>query len=148
MYMHYVYVLCICICILYSVYVLCNVNKKKGTTSSTTIMGSWWHGGSGKLKSSKDDNTLRDGRKGDPLHKCCGEIVREQYRKWGRQDRSVPKMRFRRASKISNTYFRKEMDRGKERYRIQQQSTDPYRSSVRESCELSSVNSKCPTHSE
>ena len=28
-------------------------------------------GGSGKLKSSKDDNTLRDGRKGDPLHKCC-----------------------------------------------------------------------------
>ena len=27
-------------------------------------------GGSAKLKSSKGDNTLRDGRKGDPLHEC------------------------------------------------------------------------------
>ena len=50
MYMHYVYVLCICICILYSVYVLCNENKKKGTTSSTIITGSWWHGGVGKTQ--------------------------------------------------------------------------------------------------
>ena len=55
---------------------------KEGTISITIkititiIMGSWWHGGSGKLKSSKDDNTLntlRDGRKGDPLHKYCGK---------------------------------------------------------------------------
>ena len=30
-------------------------------------------GGSGKVKSSKDEDTLRDGRKGDPLHKCCGK---------------------------------------------------------------------------
>ena len=29
-------------------------------------------GGSGKVKSSKRDNTLREGIKGDPLHECCG----------------------------------------------------------------------------
>ena len=36
-------------------------------------MGPGGTGGSGKLKSSKDEDTLRDGRKGDPLHKCCGK---------------------------------------------------------------------------
>ena len=30
---------------------------------------------SGKVKSSKDDNTFRDGRKGDPFHKCCGKTT-------------------------------------------------------------------------
>ena len=50
-------------------------------------------GGSRKLKSSKDDSTLRGLRKGDPLHKCCGKKVRDDienggveivvYLKWG-----------------------------------------------------------------
>ena len=78
--MYYVYVLCICImymyyviCILYSVYVLCNVNFKKGNNiCNNNKRGPGGTGGSGKLKSSKGDNPLREGRKGDPLHECCG----------------------------------------------------------------------------
>ena len=54
--MYYVYVLCICIC------------KNKITITT----GPGGTGGSGKVKSIKGDNTLREGRKGDPLHECCG----------------------------------------------------------------------------
>ena len=44
-----------------------------GGNSINNKWGPGGTGGSGKLKSSKDEDTLRDGRKGDPLHKCCGK---------------------------------------------------------------------------
>ena len=75
--MYYVYALCIkyMYMYLYSVYVLCICICKNKITTTTTIttrvLGA--RGGSGKVKSSKGDNTLREGRKGDPLHKCCGK---------------------------------------------------------------------------
>ena len=56
------------------------------TIIATIITGSWWHGGLGEVKSSKDDNSLKD---------VVGKVLRGQYRKWGLQDRSVPKLRLR-----------------------------------------------------
>ena len=50
------------------VYVLCTPTNNNNTGPGGT-------GGSAKLKSSKGDNTLRDGRKGDPLHECCGKYM-------------------------------------------------------------------------
>ena len=68
--MYSVYVFCICILYMYYVYVLCICICKNKITITT---GPWGTGGSAKLKSSKGDNTLREGRKGDPLHECCGK---------------------------------------------------------------------------
>ena len=66
MYMYSVYIFCI----LYAFYVLYICICKKNNNNHTGPGGT---GGSAKLKSSKGDNTLREGRKGDPLHECCGK---------------------------------------------------------------------------
>ena len=72
-------VLCICIVYMYYVYAhVYNINKQATpTTNNNTCLGGT--GGSAKLKSSKGDNTLRDGRKGDPLHECCGNKMFLSY---------------------------------------------------------------------
>ena len=54
---------------MYHIYVYVRYETKITPNNNTGPGGT---GGSAKLKSSKGDNTLRDGRKGDPLHECCG----------------------------------------------------------------------------
>ena len=49
------------------------ITKKQTTTITTRVLVAR---GSGKLKSSNDDNTLSDGRKGDPLHNPGLNVVR------------------------------------------------------------------------
>ena len=55
------------------------------TTTTTTITNGVLVARGDRENSNPAKTTTHSGtvEKGDPLHKCCGKKVREQYRKWG-----------------------------------------------------------------
>ena len=55
---------------------LCKVQHNNNNNNNNGVPGGT--GGSEKLNSTPRHDTLRDGRKGDPQHKCCGENVKTQ----------------------------------------------------------------------